>query len=76
MHKELPENSNPHEIRVNQRPFGITDGCGTYGHPYKITSEKEMDIIAEYIATGNAQKDWEIRVTTDQNTICRGIIQT
>ena len=70
--KELPENSNPHEIRVNQRPFGITDGCGTYGHPYKITSEKEMDIIAEYIATGNAQKDWEIRVTTDQNTICPG----
>ena len=61
-----------HEIRVNQRPFGITDGCGTYGHPYKITSEKEMKLLAEYMATGNAQKDWEIRITTDQTTICRG----
>ena len=61
-----------HEIRVNQRPFGITDGCGTYGHPYKITSEKEMKLLAEYMATGNAQKDWEIRITTDQTTICPG----
>ena len=61
-----------HEIRVNQRPVSITTGCGTYGHPYRITSEKQMKHIAEYLATRNAQKDWAIRVTTDQSTMCTG----
>ena len=61
-----------HEIRVNQRPVSITTGCGTYGDPYKITSEKQMKHIAEYLATRNAQKDWAIRVTTDQSTMCTG----
>lgn len=70
--QEIGSKDNAHEIRINQRPFGITDGCGTYGHPFKITTQKEMKAIAEYLATKNAQTDWEIRVTTDQETICPG----
>lgn len=59
-----------HEIKVNQRVAEITDGCGTYTHPYVITSDREMNIIAEYLATGNARKDWRIRIVKDQTAVC------
>ena len=32
-----------HEIKVNQRVYDIVDGCGTYGHPYVITSAGDDD---------------------------------
>lgn len=56
-----------HEIRVNQRVTNIIHGCGTYGHPYQITTEKEMEILSEYMATGTARKDWRVTITRDQS---------
>lgn len=56
-----------HEIKVNQRVADITSGCGTYGHPYQITTEGQMTIIAEYLATATPRKDWRITITKDQS---------
>ena len=56
-----------HEIKVNQRVANIVSGCGTYGHPYRITKEREMNILSEYMATGIPRKDWRVTVTANQD---------
>ena len=56
-----------HEIKVNQRIADLLDGCGTYGHPYKITTALEMKTIADYIATATPQTGWKVQVTSDQS---------
>ena len=56
-----------HEIKVNQRVADIVNGCGTYGHPYAITTEGQMNIIVEYLATATPRKDWRITITNDQS---------
>ncbi len=60
-----------HEIKVNQRVADIIDGCGTYEHPYVITSAEQMIIISEYIASGgSARKDWKIAVPKNPSKYC------
>lgn len=61
-----------HEIKVNQRVADIVKGCGTYGHPYNITTEGQMMIISEYLSTGMARKDWRVTITSNQNAFCTG----
>lgn len=61
-----------HEIKVNQRVVDITTGCGTYGHPYRITKESEMNILSDYMATGNPSKDWRVTITTNQTKVHTG----
>ncbi len=56
-----------HEIKVNQRIADLLKGCGTYGHPYKITTALEMKTIADYIATATPQTGWKVQVTSDQS---------
>lgn len=56
-----------HEIKVNQRIADLLEGCGTYGHPYKITTTLEMKTIADYIATATPQTGWKVQVTGDQS---------
>ena len=62
-----------HEIKVNQRVVDITTGCGTYGHPYRITKESEMNILSDYMATGNPSKDWRVTITTEQTDAHIGV---
>ena len=64
------ENNHSHEIKVNQRVFDITEGCGTYGDPYVIKNAGEMEIISEYMRTKLPRTDWKITITNDQNTYC------
>lgn len=64
------ENNHSHEIKVNQRVFDITEGCGTYGDPYVIKDAGEMEIISEYMRTNLPRTDWKITITNDQNTYC------
>lgn len=64
------ENNHSHEIKVNQRVFDITEGCGTYGDPYVINNAGEMEIISEYMRTNLPRTDWKITITNDQNTYC------
>lgn len=62
-----------HELKINQRVSNLTNGCGTYGHPYVITKASELIILAEYLAGGeNAKprKDWVVTITSDQNQLC------
>lgn len=56
-----------HEIKVNQRIADLLKGCGTYGHPYEITTALEMKTIADYIATAAPQTGWKVQVTGDQS---------
>ena len=58
-----------HEIKVNQRVTDILEGCGTYGHPYKITKAREMEVLAEYMASGKARKEWRVKITQNQSTV-------
>lgn len=64
------DNNHSHEIKVNQRVFDITKGCGTYGDPYVIKDAGEMEIISEYMRTKLPRTDWKITITNDQNTYC------
>lgn len=62
-----------HELKINQRVSNLTNGCGTYGHPYVITKASELIILAEYLAGGeNAKprKDWVVTITSEQNQLC------
>ena len=64
------KNNHSHEIKVNQRVFDITEGCGTYGDPYVIKNAGEMEIISEYMRTNLPRTDWKITITNSQNTYC------
>ena len=64
------DNDHSHEIKVNQRVFDITEGCGTYGDPYVIKDAGEMEIISEYMRTKLPRTDWKITITNNQNTYC------
>lgn len=64
------KNNHSHEIKVNQRVFDITEGCGTYGDPYVIKDAGEMEIISEYMRTNLPHTDWKITITNNQNTYC------
>ena len=64
------DNDHSHEIKVNQRVFDITEGCGTYGDPYVIQNAGEMEIISEYMRTNLPRTDWKITITNNQNTYC------
>lgn len=64
------KNNHSHEIKVNQRVFDITEGCGTYGDPYVIENAGEMEIISEYMRTNLPRTDWKITITNNQNTYC------
>lgn len=64
------DNNYSHEIKVNQRVFDITEGCGTYGDPYVIQNAGEMEIISEYMRTNLPRTDWKITITNNQNTYC------
>ncbi|RHT33030.1 hypothetical protein DW790_14195 [Firmicutes bacterium AM31-12AC] len=57
------DNDHSHEIKVNQRVFDITEGCGTYGDPYVIKNAGEMEIISEYMRTNLPRTDWKITIT-------------
>lgn len=50
-----------HEIAVNVLSPDITEGCGTYGHPYKVNANLLME-AAKYINTGSASNNWELRI--------------
>lgn len=66
------KDNHSHEIKVNQRVFDITEGCGTYGDPYVIKAAGEMEIISEYMRTKLPRTDWKITITNNQNTYCTG----
>ena len=74
-----------HELAVNVLYYDLTDGCGTYGHPYQIDSENFNLLIdaASYINTGKAANGWKIKISdngvyhnTDSNAENNDILLT
>ncbi|MGN1250901.1 MAG: hypothetical protein ACI4XW_12575, partial [Candidatus Spyradocola sp.] len=65
-----------HEIQVNSSLANIAGGCGTYGDPYVIPSEKELQSVAVYLSTGSASKDWKLNIGKAQGdgstALCTG----
>ena len=56
-----------HELAVNVLSSDLTEGCGTYGHPYQIDANLLKE-AANYINTGRASEGWQVRVSVDDET--------
>lgn len=54
-----------HEIQVNSSLENINTGCGTYGDPYRISMESELQSIAIYLATGVASNGWTLNIPSN-----------
>ena len=54
-----------HEIQVNSSLENINTGCGTYGDPYRISEESELQSIAIYLATGVASNGWTLNIPSN-----------
>lgn len=56
--------NNWHEVAVNVRFNALDNGCGTYGHPYKVDAAT-LSSMANYINTGRASNGWTLCVPKD-----------
>ena len=56
-----------HEIQVNSSLENISTGCGTYGDPYRISKESELQSIAVYLSTEIASKDWKLNISVPES---------
>lgn len=56
-----------HEIQVNSSLENINTGCGTYGDPYRISKESELQSIAIYLSTEIASKDWKLNISVPES---------
>ena len=48
-----------HELAVNLPSTNLIDGCGTYGHPYMVTTATFL-AAEKYINGGTPAEDWQI----------------
>lgn len=63
--------SRNYEIEVNHQITDIVSGCGTYGHPYEITSKEQFSKVAEAVnGDGNFSGTMKVRVVLDQEALC------
>ena len=53
-----------HEIDVNVRTFGLTEGCGTYSHPYIIKDGNQLKELAEVLNSGGKKEGWKVNLST------------
>ena len=63
VHKPEETSEKYHELDVNLRLVHLDVGCGTHAHPYIITEGKQLEILANYLATGRAS-NWVVCVNT------------
>ena len=59
------------EIAVNHEVVGITDGCGTYGHPFKITTEKQLNTVKDIINNGSMTVGWSVRLYNNPTEVTK-----
>ena len=55
---------NWHELAVNIHSYNLTNGCGTYGHPYIVTA-KEFREAASFVNSGKASNGWKVNMPVD-----------
>lgn len=46
-----------HEIKVNVIPSDLTNGCGTYDHPYVISTPKQLESISKMLDNSSTNND-------------------
>lgn len=51
-----------HEIDINLESPDLLIGCGTYSHPYLITSGKQLEALSQAIVTGGKRSGWKVKV--------------
>ncbi len=52
------------ELDVNLQPLDLTDGCGTYSDPYRITSGGALQELAKALSGGGSNPSWKVRINT------------
>ena len=53
------------ELDVNLQPLDLTDGCGTYSDPYRITDGKVLWEVAKALKQDGKNETWKVRINTD-----------
>ena len=57
-----------HELEVNVKPANLLQGCGTYGDPYVLDSEKLLKSVAKYLEHPEKTiNGWQIRYPASEN---------
>lgn len=61
-----------HEMKVNQRPANLLEGCGTYSDPYAVKTEYELVTLTNYINDENISDidEWQVTITSNQDSVC------
>lgn len=52
------------ELDVNLQPLDLTDGCGTYSDPYRITSGGALQELAKALRDGGSNPSWKVNIST------------
>ncbi len=53
------------ELDVNLQPLDLTDGCGTYSDPYRITDGKVLYEVFKALKQDGKNETWKVRINTD-----------
>ena len=61
---EKPGAENYKELDVNLQPLDLTDGCGTYSDPYRITSGGALQELAKALSGGGSNPSWKVNIST------------
>ena len=51
------------ELDVNLQPLDLTDGCGTYSDPYRITSGGELQELAKALSGAGSNPSWKVNIS-------------
>ena len=52
------------ELDVNLQPLDLTDGCGTYSDPYRITSGGVLQELAKALSGAGNNPSWKVNIST------------
>lgn len=61
---EVTGSENYKELDVNLQPLDLTDGCGTYSDPYRITSGGVLSELAKALNGGGSNPSWKVNIST------------
>lgn len=60
---EKEDNEKVHELDINLVSPDLLVGCGTYSHPYIISSPKQLQALAQAIQNGGTRSGWKVKVS-------------
>lgn len=54
-----------HELDINLPKVEMTEGCGTYSHPYIISSNMQLIALSDTLNANGVNQGWEIALNSD-----------